>query len=359
MIRRDFLKLAPAAALPLMAQAPVVFPMGYNTYCLRALRFTDSQHLDFAAAQKLDAIFLQDSVDPLAQDPAHWKEVRAKAADLKLHLESGGAGILPKSPDQIDASIATLRKNIVRAQALGSPIVRAVIASDRAALPKGVPPEAHLETVLKILKAVRQQVLDAHVKIAMEVHKDFSAWEHRQLIETAGPEMVGSYLDTGNPVFMMEDPLTTVEELGRYAVTLHLRDSVVYETKRGIAVQWVPLGEGVVDFGQILARARELCPQVHVFIKPITGRPPVILPIYETGFWKDYQRTRARDLARFLKLAREGRPYEGHVVIEDLQNQAVPPHFVEAVKYQQREHMERSIAYGKEKLNLGRRWRAL
>jgi sugar phosphate isomerase/epimerase len=352
--RRDVLKLA---ALPLAAQSPAPFPMGYNTYCLRALRWTDAQHLEFASAQKLDAIFLQDSLDPLAQDPAHWKEVRAKAADLKLHLESGGGGILPKTVDQIDASIATLRKNIVRAQALGSPVVRAVIASDRASLPKDGPPEKHLETILKMLKAVRQQVLDANVKIAIEVHKDFNAWEHRQLIETAGRDFVGSYLDTGNPVFMMEDPLTTVEELGRYAVTLHLRDSVVYETKRGIAVQWVPLGEGVVDFPAILARARELCPQVHVYIKPITGRPPAILPIYETGFWKDYQRTRASDLARFLKLARDGHPYEGHVVIEDLQNRQVPPQFVDAVKYQQREHMERSITYGKQRLNLGRRWR--
>jgi sugar phosphate isomerase/epimerase len=355
MIRRDFLKLA--SALPLAAQTPAPFPMGYNTYCLRALRWTDAQHFEFAAAQKLDAIFLQDSLDPLSQDPAHWKEVRAKAAELKLHLESGGAGILPKTIDQLDASIAALRKNVVRAQALGSPIVRAVIASDRASLPPGVPQEKHLETVLKILKAVRQQVLDAGVKIAIEVHKDFNAWEHRELIEAAGKDFVGSYLDTGNPVFMMEDPLTTVEELGRYAVTLHLRDSVVYETKRGIAVQWVPLGEGVVDFPAILARARQLCPNVHVYIKPITGRPPAILPIYETGFWKDYQRTRASDLARFLKLARDGRPYEGHVVIEDLQNRAVPAQFVDAVKYQQREHMERSIAYGKEKLNLGRRWR--
>ncbi len=357
MIRRDFLKLAPAVAMPLAAQEQP-FPMGYNTYCLRALRWTDAQHFDFAAAQKLDALFLQDSLDPLSQDPAHWKEVRARAAELKLHLESGGAGLLPKSIDQIDASIATLRKNIVRAQALGSPIVRGVIASDRASLPKGVAPEKHLETILKMLRAVRTQVLDAGVKIAIEVHKDFNAWEFRELVEAAGTDFVGIYLDTGNPVFMMEDPMTTVEELGRYAVTMHLRDSVVYETKRGVAVQWVPLGEGVVDFPAILARARQLCPQVHVYIKPITGRPPAILPIYETSFWKDYQRTRASDLARFLKLAREGRPYEGHVVIEDLQNFPVPAHFAEAVKYQQREHMERSIAYAKSKLNLGRRWRS-
>ncbi len=356
MIRRDFLKLLPLAGAAAAQTQP--FPMGYNTYCLRALRWTDAQHLDFAAAQKLDAIFLQDSLDPKAQDPEHWTFVRTRATELGLRLESGGGGLLPKTPDQFEAAVDSLRKNVVRAKALGSPIVRGVIASDRASLPKDGPPEKHLETILRMLRAVRSQVLDAGMKIAIEVHKDFNAWEHRQLIETAGSDFVGSYLDTGNPVFMMEDPMTTLEELGRCAVTLHLRDSVVYETKRGIAVQWVPLGEGVVDFPAIVARARELCPRVNVFIKPITGRPPAILPIYDAAFWKDYQRTRASDLARFLKLAKEGRPYEGHVVIEDLQGRPLPAHFAEAVKYQQREHMERSIAYGKEKLGLGRRWRS-
>ena len=58
----------------------------------------------------------------------------------------------------------------------------------------------------------------------------------------------------------MEDPMQTVETLGPVAVMLHLRDSVVYETRNGIAVQWVPLGEGVVDFKAIIAKAQETLP---------------------------------------------------------------------------------------------------
>jgi hypothetical protein len=51
-------------------------------------------------------------------------------------------------------------------------------------------------------------------------------------------------MDTGNPVFVLEHPVTTLETLAPYVVTLHLRDSVIYEHPRGVAVQWVPLGEG-------------------------------------------------------------------------------------------------------------------
>jgi len=332
-------------------------PLGINTYCLRALRWHDRQLLEYTAGLKMDAIFLQDSIDPKAQDPAHWKEVRSIANDLKLHLETGGGGVFPKAPSAFDASVENIRKNIVRAKAMGSPLMRAVIASDRASLPPG-PVEQHIETMIRLLKAVRTQAVDAGVKIAIEVHKDLQAWELKGLIEQAGPDFVGVYMDTGNPVFVLEHPLTTLETLAPHILTLHLRDSVVYEHKRGVAVQWVPLGEGNVDFKQIMARASELCPNVYVYVKPITGRPPQVLPYLEPSFWSTYPKARAADLARFLSLAKSGGPYEGHVVIEDLQGRPIPEHFLPAIQYQQREHMERSVAYAKKTLDLGIRWRS-
>lgn len=330
--------------------------LGINTYCLRALRWHDRQLLEYAASLKMDAVFLQDSLDPKTADPAHWDEVRKIASDLKLHLETGGGGIYPKTSDAFNTSVETLRRNVRRAKAMGSPIVRAVIASDRASLPPG-PVEQHIDTVIKLLRTVKSEAVDAGLKIAIEVHKDLQAWELKGLIETAGPDFIGVYMDTGNPVFVLEHPMTTLETLAPHVVTFHLRDSVVYEHKRGVAVQWVPLGEGTVDFRAIAARARELCPNVYVYVKPITGRPPEVLPYLEPAYWKLYPKARASDLARFLALAKQGTPYEGHVVIEDLQGRQTPEHFVAAVQYQQREHMERSVKYAKEILGLGVRWR--
>lgn len=324
--------------------------MGFNTYCLRALRWDDRKLLDYAASLELDAIFLQDSLDPRAQDPAHWTEVRAQAADLKLHLETGGGAVLPKTPEALEASANTLRKQIVRAKAMGSPLVRCLLASDRASLPPG-PIEQHIDTMVRLLKTVRPQAVDAGVKIAIEIHKDLQSWELKQVVEAAGTDYVGVYLDTGNPVFVLEHPLTTVETLGPYALTVHLRDSIVYEHKRGVAVQWVPLGDGVVDFKQIMSRARELCPDVYVYIKPITGRPPQVLPYLENDYWKTYPKARASDLARFLQLAKSGHPFEGRMVIEDIA--PVRPEFLSAIQVQQREHMERSIEYAKNNLDLG------
>ena len=365
MTRRGFLSAstgAVAAASVLRADAPQPFRLGYNTYCLRALKWNDAQLLNYAAEQKLDSIFLQDSLDPVAMDPAHWAEVRETAKRLNLHLETGGGGLWNADPEKnFEQTVATLRQHISRAKAMGSPIVRCVIAGSRAALPKG-PADPVIDYVLRVVKEVRSQLMASGLRIAFEIHKDLQAWEYRQLIEAAGPALVGSYLDTGNPIFVMEDPMTTLEELGRYALTVHLRDSVVYETRHGIAVQWVPLGEGIIDFKAFLKRLGEITSaarnEVSVYIKPITGRPPEILPIYDREYWERFPKARAADLARFLALAKKGEPYDRPMVVEDLAGRKTPDYLVAAIQHQQREHMERSLEYAKKGLNLGRRWRS-
>ena len=104
---------------------------------------------------------------------------------------------------------------------------------------------------------------------------------------------------------------------------------------------------------------REICPPTYVYIKPITGRPPEVLPYLEPNFWAAFPKAKAADLAQFLALAKAGRPYEGHVVVEDLQGVTPPQPFVAAIQYQQRDHMERSVAYAKNTLDLGVKWRGV
>jgi len=365
MTRRGFLSTSAGAMAALrsaQADAAQPFPLGLNTYCLRALRWNDAQLIAYAAEQKLDSIFLQDSLDPATMEPAHWDEVRELAKRQQLHLETGGGGLWNSDPEKnFDQTVATLRTHISRARAMGSPIVRCVIAGSRAALPKG-PADPVIEYVLRVVKQVRSQLMAAGLRIAFEIHKDLQAWEYRQLIEAAGPALVGTYLDTGNPIFVMEDPMTTLEELGKYALTVHLRDSLVYETRHGIAVQWVPLGEGIIDFRAFLHRLGELTAAsgngVSVYVKPITGRPPEILPIYDRAFWERFPKARAADLAKFLALAKRGEPYDKPMVVEDLAGRTTPDYLLRAIQHQQRDHVERSLDYARKQLNLGGRWRS-
>ncbi len=355
--RRDFLRSALAVPAAIAANAAARrWSLGINTYCLRFWRMNDRQLFDWVIQHRLDAIFLQDSLDPGVMDPAHWKEVRAWAKEAQLRIETGGSALLPRSREGIPNSIELLKKNIARARAMGAPMVRTLIASDRYSMPDG-PLEGHLETVAQILKAARSEAMDANIKIGVENHKDVQAWRTRQVIEAAGKEFVGSYLDTGNPVFVAEDPMTTVEELGPYAVTFHLRDSVVYEHPDGIAVQWVPLGEGTVDFKALIARAAELIPKdVFVYCKPITARPPVVLPVFGEEFWtRWFPQARSRDFARFLALAKRGRPWNKPHLMADLPE--VRDRYMDSLKVQQMAHMEQSLEYCRKELDLGVKWR--
>ncbi len=354
--RRNFLGTALAAPVALAAASTRKWQLGINTYCLRFWQMNDRQLIDWVAQHKLDAIFLQDSLDPGVMEPKHWGEVRTWTKDANLHIETGGAALLPKTKEGIPQSIATLKKNIARARGMGASMVRTLMASDRYAMPEG-PIEQQLEIAVQILRAARTEAMDAGLKIGLENHKDVQAWRTRQVIETAGKEFVGSYLDTGNPVFVAEDPMTTVEELGPLAVSFHLRDSVVYEHPEGIAIQWVPLGEGTIDFKAIVARASELIPKdVYIYCKPITARPPVVLPVYGEEFWtKWFPQARSRDFARFLALAKRGRPWNRAHLMADLPE--VRDKYMDALKTQQMAHMEQSLDYCKKVLDLGVRWR--
>lgn len=331
--------------------------LGLNTYCLRALKWRDRQHFEFAASLKLDGLFLQDSLDPEINDLNHWKQVGQWSKEMGLPVETGMSGILPKNPNDLEPMRKQLLTGVARAKACGSKIIRVLHASDRAHLPPGTV-EQHRETIVKLFRSVRSEVMDAGLHIAIENHKDFTARELAQTMEAAGKEFVGSYLDTGNPTFILEDPMTTVEVLAPYALCLHLRDSVLYEHPRGAMVQWVPLGEGVIDFHAIVKHVHGIKPDIFAYVKPITGRVPELFPYRDPKFWENYRDVRADDFARFVSLAQKGRPYEKPLVIEDLPNQPIAPQFVEAVKAQQKEHMERSVEYAKKQLDLGLRWRS-
>lgn len=367
MDRRDFLIASvgiasgstalAGAQLPANAATTPYQKLGLNTYCLRAMKWRDLQLLEYAAKLKLDGVFLQDSLDPDRDKIEHWKDVGIHARELGLHIETGIGAVLPASPDAIAHSRDQLLLGLARAKACGSPLVRCLQAPDRAHLPNE-PMAKNIATTVRLLKSVEPQFRDAAIKVAIENHKDLQAWEMREVIEGAGKNWVGSYLDTGNPVFVVEDPLVTLEILGPYALCSHLRDSVVYERPGGAMVQWVPLGEGNIDFRTFTQRLHGLKPDIYVYVKPITGRPPHLMPYLEPAFWKSYPNARAIEFSRFVALARRGSPFEGTMVIEDVPGRHMPEAFLPAMQYQQQNDMERGVEYAKKTLNLGVRWRA-
>jgi hypothetical protein len=219
-----------------------------------------------------------------------------------------------------------------------------------------------MDATIKVFKSVRSQAQDIGVKIAIENHAgDMQAREVRTIIEESGRDFVASCLDTGNPMWVMEDPQVTLEILGPYAVSTHVRDSVIFEHPRGAAAQWVAMGDGVIDWTAFFTLYRKVCPQALLQLEIITGRPPQILPYYEKDWWKWFPKMPASEFARFENLARRGHPYMGTMVIEDAPVQPPakqrPAEYTEALKEQQRQDLERSVRFAQRELGLGVSWK--
>jgi sugar phosphate isomerase/epimerase len=348
-------------ALPLaQASAQTAKPgrgikLGFDTYSVRAFGWKDIQLLDFGASLKVDTIQISDSADYTSHDPAHLRDVKAHADRLGIEIDSGIGCICPLSKGWKPAGgppEKQLTNGLQIAKAVGARAMRCVMAgvTDRRG---DVPPiDQLMEATIKIFKSVKSQAQDMNVKIAIENHGDMTARETRTVIEESGRDFVASCLDTGNPMSVMEDPMQTLEILGPYAVTTHVRDSVAYEHPRGAATQWVAFGDGMVDWSAFLTLYQRVCPHSLLQLENITGRPPGIVPYYEQDWWKLFPKMPAADFARFQAFVHRGHPYMGAMIVEDAPGKW-PAEYTEALKEQQRFDLARGIRYAKEQLGLG------
>ena len=376
MHRRTFLQSIPGAAmaasvhaesaattsdLPMPDPPEVPIKLGFDTYSLRAFKWKAPQLVDYAAGLKLDTIQLSSLGDFESLDPGYLQKVKDQAARHNMTLDGGTGCICPSSksfskngPDARERVLQGLRA----AKAIGAKAMRCFMGSSADRLGP-LPIEAHIENTVKVLKSVRQETLDLGVKIAIENHDgDMQARETKMLIEEAGPDFVGSNLDTGNPIWVVEDPMLTLETLAPYVVTSHIRDSVVFAHERGAAGQWVALGSGSIDFKKFTARFRELCPHAAMQLESITGRPPRILNYFEADFWKPLPKALSWEFARFTELVRNGHSYIGPMVIEDIPGTKPPDIMAQALQEQQRIDLERGLEYAKKSLNVGVNWRS-
>jgi 3-oxoisoapionate decarboxylase len=201
-----------------------------------------------------------------------------------------------------------LSRMVEAAQNAGSQIVRAVLGSadDR----KPGPIEARIEDTARVLRNIRSKAIDRNIKIAIENHAgDMQARELKMLVEEAGPEFVGVCLDSGNPLWTLEDPHLTLEVLHPYVLTSHLRDSAVWKVPQGVAVTWVQMGRGNVGIDSYVQKYIELCPGKALSLESIVFGPR-ILPYRDQSFWAAYRKTPAWEFVRYLEIAERGKPYQ-------------------------------------------------
>ena len=338
MDRRSFLASAAATLAPQSSRAAATVRLGCDLFSLRQQGWTPFQHLDYCAKLGVKVVHFSEIRFIGNLETPHLNKVRDHARGLGIEVEIGMRSICPTSK-MFDAAQGTAEQQAIRmieaAKAVGSPIVRAVLGSmaDRTG---PIPLEGHIENTVKVLRAVRTRVLDAGLKVAIENHAgDLQARELKTLIEEAGKDFVGACLDSGNPLWALEDPHLTLETLAPYVLTSHIRDSAVWRTPEGAAVAWTRMGEGNVGIDDYVRKYAEKCPGRALSLEIIvTG--PRNFNFLAAKFWEAYRHTPAWEFARFLALADKGTP------------RAAPPKVSrEQAIERERQDLEVSMAYSK------------
>ncbi len=279
--------------------------LGLDLFSVRSQGWNAFQCLDYAAQLGLEVVHFSETRFLGSLDESHLRRVKAYADARHLSIEAGMTSICPTSK-RFNPAEGSAEEQLTRmfgvARTLGSPIVRCFLGSfqDR-------PIEPHIEAAVKVLRNVKTRCQDAGLKIAVENHAgDMQARELKTLIEEAGKDFTGACLDSGNPVWAIEDPHLTLETLAPYVLTTHVRDSAVWEDEKGIGVVWTALGEGSVGIDRWIRRFAELCPGRPLSLEIIVTRQPRYHDYLNPKFWDQFPNTPGWEFARFLKLARAG-----------------------------------------------------
>ena len=335
MRRRTFVAAATGAAAVHSGAAAAPIKLGVDLFSVRSQGWTPFEALDYCAKWKVKVVHFSEIRFIGSLEPENLKRVRAHAESLGIEIEIGMRSICPSSK-AFDPKAGTAEEQLSRmidsAKIVGAKLVRAFLgtSADRTG---PVPLEGHIENTVRVLKAVRSKVLDNGLKIAIENHSgDMQARELRMLIEGAGPDFVGACIDSGNPLWAIEDPHLTLETLRPYVLTSHIRDSYVWRVPEGAAVRWVRMGEGNVDIDGYVRKYSEWCPGRALSLEVIVT-PARIFAFNDPKFWDAYRKMPAWEFARFLAIADRGTPKPAEPVPPD---QAVA---------QERENLEASLRY--------------
>ena len=330
--------------------------LGLDLFSLRSQGWSAFELLDYSAKLGAQVVHFSEPRFLGGVEEAHLDKVKQHADGLGLELEVGFGSICPTST-RFSKEEGTAEEQLLRmfriARRLGSPFVRCYLGSsqDREG---PVPLEQHIENTIKTCKAVRSQAIDMNLKIAIENHSgDLQSQQLKMLIEEAGKDYVGALYDAGNATWTLEDPLHALETLAPYVLTSGFRDSAVWETETGAAVQWVAMGDGNVGIESLAKRYQELCPGKTFALEIINLRGPRPFNYVQDDFWKNYGDVPAWVFAGFQKLAKKGKPYT-KVPAAPAGAGPQSAEFRQFMVEQERRDVEQAMRYSRETLGIGR-----
>jgi 3-oxoisoapionate decarboxylase len=311
MDRRTFVFGTAAAALHgsrLLGRLPAAnVELGSIDGSVGGNNFTAVQFLDYLSSIKLTWAMVSLPAATLGDESA-IRQIRQHADQLGIRLQLAFGSVCP-SARAFNPQLGTLEEQVARAlkasQIFGATCMRCILGSDS----ERPQIDMHIDNMIKAVRGIRARIVDSGIKLAVENHGgDLQAREMKMMVEAVGRDVMGVCLDSGNPVWMLEDPQMTLEMLGPYAETCHVRDSAVWKVPEGIAVRWVNMGDGNVDIDGWIRKFIELKPGLPIIFENLVSANPRVHAIYNPQFWDNWRKMPAWELSRFLAVAEKGTP---------------------------------------------------
>jgi sugar phosphate isomerase/epimerase len=292
--RRSALRFL-AGAVPLISTAAVLsaerssgkrLGIGMHSYGFhwRAARekhhlakFSDAQEfLDYA--HRIGAGGVQVAIG--GKDYAYAAEIREQSERNEMYFEAQCS--LPK--DEFD--LMRFDTDIRLAKEAGATVVRTACLSGRRyeTFDSAAAFREFRAQSWRSLTLAEPTLKKHRVRIAVENHKDWLVPELIEWLHRISSEYVGVCVDTGNSIALMEDPMEVVQAYAPFAASTHLKDMGVAEYENGFLLSEVPLGQGFLDLGQIVAVLAKANPQLQFNLEMIT-RDPLKVPCLTAKFW--------------------------------------------------------------------------
>ena len=250
--------------------------------------------LDHVKELGLQGIFFSTVLDMSPKlDTGALRDIRARADELGLYLESGLGKINPYSSAEApelraagDGDImAGFTRMIEASAAIGcfelwvspgnfKPAYRGRLAVDR--FRTDVTWEEQLVAIEKVLQRLAPVARANGVHLNMETHDEITSFEILRLIENVGEDSVGVVFDTANMLQRGEHPVFAARRLAPYVRQTHIKDAYVGRAPGGLDFQTRPCGEGIVDFAADPPdpRRSKSRPEPLAGGSPIDGRRP-------------------------------------------------------------------------------------
>ena len=310
MDRRAFVLATFAAALrgsALLARQATSVELGSIDGSVGGNNFTPVQFLDYLSSIKLTWAMV--TLPPaILGDEAALRDIRSHADRLGIKLQLAHGSVCPSSRS-FNAQLGTLEEQVTRAlkasQIFGATCMRCILGGD----PERPQIEMHIDNMITAVRGLRSRIVDSGIKLAVENHGgDLQSREMKMMIEAVGRDVMGVCLDSGNPVWMLEDPHMTLEMLIPYAETCHVRDSAVWRVPEGIAVRWVNMGEGNVDIDGWIRKFIQAKPALPIIFENLVSGAPRVHHVYDPAFWDNWRKMPAWEFSRFLAIADRGTP---------------------------------------------------